>query len=372
MTSLSLLLLLTETHNSYAVAGSVSAAYVLMAAIGGPLQARLVDTLGQRAVLLPLSIINLLAKLAMVATVVLGAALPIPQLCAALGGATSPLVGSYVRARWSNLIKDKAKLRTAFALESALEEICAVAGPPLAAFLAVQVSPVAGLAVAIAACFGGTALLSLQRRTEPPVRSPSQTAKRDKFARTPLIMLCLAAGGLGVIFGSINVTVVAFTSEHDARGVSGLLLAIMAGSSILASLAVGAFKGKMSNYRQLQAGTIVTVAAITPLLFVSDSRMLAVVLCAVSFGMSPAIIATFSRVERIVPASRLSEGMAWVTSAMIGGSAAGNSISGIFIDLSGGEAGFLVSLIAGILSALLVQAMRLSARDKRGMSDPGT
>ncbi|MFD0884494.1 MFS transporter, partial [Streptosporangium algeriense] len=104
MMGLSLLLLLSAERESYALAGQVTAAYVFLAAVVSPFQARLVDRLGQRAVLLPLTLVNLAAKVAMVLSVTSDLPSPFPQLCAAVGGATSPLIGAYARARWSALL----------------------------------------------------------------------------------------------------------------------------------------------------------------------------------------------------------------------------------------------------------------------------
>ena len=60
-------------------------------------------------------------------------------------------------------------LNTAYALESAIDEIVFIFGPILAAFLAASVHPVSQLFVPTLACaFGGAVFFAL-RDTQPPV-----------------------------------------------------------------------------------------------------------------------------------------------------------------------------------------------------------
>ena len=59
------------------------------------------------------------------------------------GGGVMPMP-AMVRARWSALYRDQPLLRTAFALESVLDEVTLIVGPPLAVGLSVAWFPQAG------------------------------------------------------------------------------------------------------------------------------------------------------------------------------------------------------------------------------------
>ena len=61
-------------------------------------------------------------------------------VCAAAAG-VMPSMPAMVRARWSALYRDQPLLRTAFALESVLDEVTLIVGPPLAVGLSVAWFP---------------------------------------------------------------------------------------------------------------------------------------------------------------------------------------------------------------------------------------
>ena len=66
MFALALVLYLAEERDSFAVAGLVDGAFGIGAAVGAPLQSRLIDRLGQRRVLLPLAVLDAIATAALV------------------------------------------------------------------------------------------------------------------------------------------------------------------------------------------------------------------------------------------------------------------------------------------------------------------
>ncbi len=108
------------------------------------------------------------------------ARVPIPLLfvLALVMGATQFSFGALVRTRWTYLLERTGNmdlLNTAYALESAIDEIVFIFGPILAATLATSVHPVSQLFVPTAACaLGGTVFFSL-KRSEPPVLRTVET-----------------------------------------------------------------------------------------------------------------------------------------------------------------------------------------------------
>ncbi len=59
------------------------------------------------------------------------------------GGAT-PTIGAMIRARWVAIYVGKPQLRTAFAFESVVDELCFVAGPVISVGLSIGLFPEAG------------------------------------------------------------------------------------------------------------------------------------------------------------------------------------------------------------------------------------
>ena len=68
---------------------------------------------------------------------------------------------------------------------------------------------------------------------------------------------------------------------------------------------------------------------------------------------APTMIVAMSLVERIVPESKLTEGMTWLLAGLNVGVAGGAAASGQVVDAWGAKAGFNVALVAGV-AVLLV------------------
>ena len=73
--------------------------------------------------------------------------------------------------------------------------------------------------------------------------------------------------------------------------------------------------------------------------------LLAVVMFFAGLAISPTLIAGFSLVEAEVPASRLTEGLAWISTALNIGVSIGAAVAGPVIDGAGESPGFVVAEI---------------------------
>jgi predicted MFS family arabinose efflux permease len=93
-------------------------------------------------------------------------------------------------------------------------------------------------------------------------------------------------------------------------------------------------------------------ATLAPLPFVGPLPVLAVVLFVAGLAISPTLIAGFSLVEAVVPASRLTEGFAWVSTALNVGVSAGAAISGQVVDGFGATTAYLVAMTFGLSAAV--------------------
>src|ERR671913_490427 len=83
--ALAVVLYLAEARDSYAVAGLVDGAFGLGAAIGVPVQSRLIDRFGQRSVLVPMAIVDASSTGLLIALVSPIAALALSAACALTG-----------------------------------------------------------------------------------------------------------------------------------------------------------------------------------------------------------------------------------------------------------------------------------------------
>lgn len=172
MMGLGIVLALNHMYDNWTIAGVMSAAYVLATAAVTPLYARLFDRFGQRKVGPVILTVQIIVMLGFAFAALMRVPIPLLFVLAVVMGMTQFSFGALVRTRWAYVLDRADKedlLNTAYALESAIDEIVFIFGPILAAFLAASVHPVSQLFVPTLACaFGGAVFFAL-RDTQPPV-----------------------------------------------------------------------------------------------------------------------------------------------------------------------------------------------------------
>ena len=352
MVSLGIVLLVSTRTGSYSLAGTVSAAFVVTNAFFAILQARLIDRRGQGRVL-PWAVSGFASGLALcMLAVELGLPSPWPQVFAALSGATMPQVGSCVRARWSYLVSDKADLRTAFAFEAVADETVFILGPTLVILLATAVHPLAGLTFAIMAALAGTAVFVSLRATEPPLLRRHESG-RAAMPWAVLAPLTVCAGGMGVLFGGLEVATVAFSEEAGAKGLSGLMLAVLALGSLLSGLVTGAVRLRADSATRFRWGLLSLGLLMVPLPFVQGFVALAGVMFLAGLAVSPTLIASVAWIEEIVPADRLTESLTVFTTGLSAGMAPGAALVGVVVDNYGASESYAVCAVAGLTAAMV-------------------
>lgn len=351
MFGIGMVLAVSARSGSYGQAGFVAGAALLAQAAAAPAQARLADRLGQRRMLLPVLALHAVSLGAFI--VLIGCVPPaVLVVTSALAGATLPSFGSMVRTRWAHLLTGTPRLHTAYALESVLDEVVFVVGPILATVLATGLHPLSGLVTNLVLTLGGGFLFASQRATEPPPRPRRRDIRTDWLPVRTLGWIVATFVFMGGIFGAVEVVTVAFADEAGAIEASGPVLAAYALGSLVAGLVVGAVHLRAGPRRRFVVGQAVMAAALLPLPFVGSVPILAVVMFLAGLAISPTLIAGFSLVESEVPASRLTEGLAWISTALNIGVALGAAVAGPVIDAAGASPGYLVALSGGLLATV--------------------
>ncbi|WP_166139820.1 MFS transporter [Nocardioides ochotonae] len=358
MAGLGIVLLVEAASGSYGLAGAVSAAYMVANAIVAILQGRLLDRLGQRTVLSVAAVVFGVAMVLLVESVQADWPIATTYAAAMLAGASLPQIGSCVRARWAHVLASPDRLQTAFALEAVLDEVVFVVGPILVTMLATAVHPVAGLAVAVVAGVGGSLVFAAQRGTEPPAHPRDRTSgARPPLPWRTLVPLTVVATALGVLFGAAEVTTVAFADERGLKAWSGALLALWALGSLASGVVVGAIVWRRGPEVRLRWGTAGMALAMAPLYFVDSVAVMSALLLIGGVAIAPTMIASLSLTERVMPSSRLTEGMAIVQTGITAGVAPGATLSGIVVDHHGSSSAYLVTVAAGLVALAAAQLL---------------
>ncbi len=369
MVGIGSILMVRLLYGNYSMAGQVAAVLCVATAFGGPLLARLVDRLGQRRVMAPALATASVGLSGLIWAADAHAPAWVLFAFAALTGATSGSYGSLVRARWTHAVgAEPRKLHTAFSLEGAIDELIFVVGPVAATLLATRVFPTAGLVVALGlGLIGGIWFLSL-RHTEPPlVRARPGVAHRSAITAPGMPILVLGFVGMGAIFGSNDISIVAFADENGHKDAAGLILAMFALGSLVSGLAYGLRHWLAPLWKQYALGMVCLAVGVSLLLFVQSFAALAVVGFVAGFAIAPSIIAGNGLVQSLVPAGQLTEGLTWVGTALNIGVSIGSWIAGVRVDAGGSHAGFVV-LVCAAGFAVLVTLGSLSTLRRRAVA----
>ena len=363
MVGLGVVLLVEQATDSYALAGSVSAAMLVGQAAFGIPQGRLLDRLGQPCVLPAVVTVWGVALALLMWSVEEDWPIAAAYALAFLSGAGLPSVGSCVRARWAHVLDSERDVQTAFALEAVADEAVFMTGPIIVTVLATAVHPVAGLGAALATGVLGTLYFAAQRATAPPPH-PREAVRADRAAIpwATIAPLTVVGMALGLLFGAAEVTAVAFSEEQHAKGYVGVLLALWAFGSLLAGVVTGAISWQRGPVVRLRVGALGMAATMLPLAFIESMWVMGVVLFAAGFAIAPTLIAAMSLAGQVLPSSRLTEGMAFVHTGLIGGVAPGAAVAGIVIDAHGASPAYLVSFGGGLLALAAALVTRTTVR----------
>jgi MFS family permease len=369
MAPIGIVAMLSQTHGEYWLAGAVSATYALTNALLAPQISRLIDRLGQTRVVVPATIISAIAFAVLIAAARFD--WPVWTLfLSALIAATAPSIPALVRARWTEIFRDRPELTTAFAFESAADELVYIAGASLSVGLAVALFPEAGMLASTLFLAFGTAAFILQRSTEPRVRSVEHGAQGSAIRQRPVQIVTFALIFIGAIFSVAEVSSVAITKELGQPGAASLVIGVYALGSFVVGLVIGALGLTMPLQRQLAIAIgIITLTAV-PLLFADTVPLLAFTVFVSGVAISPTFITAFGLIERRVPEAMLTEGVTWVMTGIGIGMALGAFVAGWVVDTFGAQNGFWVSIISGAiaLATVLIGQGTLAGQKEKPLS----
>lgn len=367
MTGIGIITMLSQITGSYGLAGAVAATFVLTYALMSPQISRLVDRHGQGRLLPAAAGLSVLGILLLLACSYWRLADWTLFVGAALAG-FMPSMSAMVRARWTAIYRGKAQLKTAYSLETVLDEVTFIAGPPISVGLSVAVLPQAGTLAAAVFLAIGVFALAVQVGTEPPVEADAATGQDSMsvFRLADVRLLTLLMVAMGLIVGTVDIVSVAFAEQMDMPAAASVVLSCYAVGSCVAGLVFGVLKLDTPLHKLLLLGGLATAATTLPLLVVGNIIGLAIAVLVAGLFFAPTMIVAMSLVERIVPESKLTEGMTWLLAGLNVGVAGGAAASGQVVDMWGAQAGFNVALAGGAAVLLVAlwgyQRMRARAR----------
>ena len=351
MMGLGIILALNHLYDNWTIAGVMSAAYVFATAAVTPFYARLFDRFGQRKVGKFVLAVQVVAMLSFAFAALVRVPIPLLFVLAVVMGLTQFAFGALVRTRWAYVLErtdNSEMLNTAYALESAIDEIVFIFGPILAAFLAASVNPVSQLFVPTAAsAIGGTMFFAL-RDTQPPVirmvnvtaadaddadvrfanttdadaavagtasdrlsmrqlKTSDNRRKRNVLTYAGVIPLLMVFVVFNMSFTAFDTSMTAVMKALHLDSVLGVQLAMLALGSCIGALFFGS--RELGNLVLMGFVEVLTGLTISPV-FASGNLV----------------------VKETVPEESLTEGLSWVSTAGTVGASFGSMITGIVLD----------------------------------------
>ncbi|MEX0168462.1 MFS transporter [Streptomyces sp. LMG1-1-1.1] len=369
MCQLGSLLLVAETSGSLATAGLTGGALAAGQTVAGPLVGRLADRHGQRGVVLAASLANAVAVTALVLAALAQAPTVGLMALAVLAGATVPQVGPLARTRSVALARrsgaDDRLVGAVLSFEGTLDEVSFVLGPAFVGLAAALAHPAAALlaaALLLVVCGSAFALHPTARATAP---EQSASTRKSAAERTRLPGSAYALRGTmvlqGAMFGASQAGITALTEELGAPAQAGLVYAAMGVMSAAVGLSMAAVPARVGLTTRWRAATAGLVVLSVPLLFAGSLGALYAVVVVLGAAYAPHLITVFGLTERTVPAARLAESMAFLTSGIVGGQALALALSGRLAEAHGAPAAFAVAVGAAVACAVLSWSVRVTA-----------
>ena len=381
MVGISTILAVEELYGSYTAAGLVSAANFVAMAIGAPILARCVDRYGQSRVMLPAVLVSSLSLVGLTLAAAMRTHLGVLAALSALAGGLAGSMGSLVRARWTAMLTRPEEVHAAFSLEAALDEVAFILGPVLAtALCTTPFLPVTSgwVCCVVMQLFGGLWFLS-QRATEPTPhptrrRTAEATEQSDQAAEHPAVMrygamvsIAVVFLILGALFGANDVAAVAFATEAGHKSASGLILAVWGVGSFVAALLYGSRTWGWPLWKQLMAGLVGLAVGASTFGFAPSLVVLSVLALLTGLAIAPTLTSGNNIVQVTVAPSQLTEGLAWVSTALNIGVSIGSLLAGQATDAGGSRAGYLAvaafawgAVVVGLLGLPALRRARTS------------
>jgi len=366
MVPIGIVTMLSRSRGEYWLAGAVAATFTLANAVVAPQISRLIDRLGQFRVLIPTTALSAVAfTLLMIAA---HRKWPSWSLfVTAVFAASMPSISAVVRARWTELFRNRPQLNTALAFESAADELVYILGASLSVGLSVALFAEAGILASTLLLTLGTAAFALQRATEPPPRRNEVGSRSAAILLRPVQLITLVMVFVGTIFATAEVCIVALTREWGNPDAASWIIGVYAAGSFILGVILGSLKLRAALHRQMLVAIGALLITTAPLLLANTVLVLAVTIFLSGLAVSPTFITAFGLVERHVPPAVLTEAVTWVGTGIGIGMALGAFVSGWVVDTFGARNGFWLSVGAATAAVSIVAlGQRCLAESLRG------
>ena len=349
--SLSLLLSVQASTGTFAAAGAATGAFGITNVIASPARARAVDRFGPTRSLLVMGALFAASIVGTAIGCLAGAPAWLLIGLAAVAGVFAPPLGSTMRVMWAAIAPDARILPRAYSLDAVAEELLFTTGPLLVGLIVLVASPVAALFTTAGVAFAGTVLFCLHRHVRAKGAATTTAHAHERPLRQrgfPTVLVALT--GVGLVIGTVETAVPAFTAERSMAAVSGILLALLAAGSAVGGLVYGHRTWKPALAIRLVVLSIAFVAVSAIAALAPEQITLGVVLFGLGLFLAPTVITAYLLADALTAEHVRTEATTWTNTAVNFGMAVGAAVAGVMVDHAGPTTAFAVgAAVAGLL-----------------------
>ncbi|MEV4611539.1 MFS transporter [Kitasatospora sp. NPDC049258] len=348
VSSLALLLGVAQYRGLGQAAVVVSVSSLAGAAL--PLRGRLMDRHGYTRGMAPALVAYLVALAALVLNERARGPFAATLAIAFFTGLAAPPIQIVTRLMWQQMTTGALRT-TALSLDTMLADLGFIVGPTIAALLVVVVAPWAGLAAS--GLLSAVAVLLLLSRGLPERRTPPRSGERHwlgPLRHRALRGMMAASIAFFLAVRAIELAFPAWAQQHGSPLMSGVLLSCMSVGSVTGGLVLGALPARWSvkatlprTLAVLCLGTLLVAASLT------WTAVLVVAAALMGIALGPSFVALWATAGELTPAEMAAETLAWISSFMALGGAAGAAVGSVVAQALG--PGAVLVLAAGSLAA---------------------
>ena len=367
MAALAIVQLVRLQGGDYALAGTLTAVYIVAGAIGQPVLGRFVDRVGQTLILLVAAVVS---SLGFAAVALFAAGAPALALAGAiLAGLFTPPLEPSLRSLWPRIVSPGRPLKAAFSLDAGAQELIFIVGPLLTVLGISAFGATGNVLFAAALGLAGTVAFALNRVSRTVGASEvADVARQSPMRGSRFRRLVVFTFGIGVPVGVLTLSVTVFGERHGVEGFAGWALAANAFGALLGATALALRPLKRAPQRLLAGCGVLLALFYVPLALV-DLPPAAWLAFAVLAGLMlpPSLAQVFESVALVADSGSLTEANAWVVSAMSVGVAAGTLGGGL---VAGLELSVPVMVLGGSLVTALLALLVLPSTMTAPASEP--
>jgi hypothetical protein len=243
--------------------------------------------------------------------------------------------------------------------------IAFMVGPALIGTVSSLGGPVAGSVLATSLVVAGGLALAAQRGTAPPPAKRDRAKSPDRLLHKGFLALAGTNVGIGLFFGSMQVSVTAYAVGRGTPSLAGPLYSITSLVGLFAGFAYGARRWRMPARNQF----VLVLAALTistiPLLVVENPWAIGIALALPGLAIAPFQTLSAVLAESEVEPAVLTQAFTWLNSGGAAGIALGAAFAGRVVDTNDPHYGFAVALLATLVATAMALVVRVSGSGQR-------